>query len=279
MEHVLTFEQALAQRFAHLRTREQLSLEEVAAGAQTLDFDWTRGKVWAIEKLGKAGEGAGTRRLSVSELLALPAIFERALRQRGTKKAFTLHDFLPRVEQVAIGLSVIPGEAPAAILRGSSFNFDRYEAQGRRAERAWSSARETIFDMIAGREVPEKAGGIARAARGAAERSVATKLGVPPELVAIASEQRWSESLTAHRNHLVPAEPDGLSTDHAKAWRNASRGHATREILADEEFLALVRSLSVRYATALDASKDPMRPGGAFDPRYALERPEGRRAT
>lgn len=168
-------------------SRLQLSLEDVSAGAQSQGLDWTRGKVWAIEKLAKAGEGPGTRRLSVSEFLALPAIFERALRERGAKKTFTLQDFLPRENQMAMGVFVIPGDAPATILRGSSFNFDRYADHGLHAARAASSAREQILDMIARREVPEAAGTIQRASRGAAERSVAKKLGVASELVAVAS--------------------------------------------------------------------------------------------
>ena len=128
-----------------------------------------------------------------------------------------------------------------------------------------SSARARILEAVARQEVPEVAEGIGRAARGAVERSVAKKLYVQPELVAIASEKRWGETLTNHRNSLIPAEPDGLSNDQVKAWRNAARGHATRVILHDPEFGSLVRSLSERHASALDEAKDPNDPGGAFD--------------
>lgn len=277
MGDVLTFEQALAQRFAELRNRYQLSLEDIAAGAQSLGFDWTRGKVWAVEKLAKGTGTAGTRRLSVSEFLALPAIFERALRQRGVKNlTFDLEKFLPRDERVSIGVFTIPGDAPAAILRGSSFNFDRFEDQALQAARAASSARTQILEEVARQQVPEVAHEIPRSARGAVERSVAKKLGVPPELVAIASEQRWGESLTARRNGLIPADPpDDLPEDQAKAWRNAARGHATRDIVGDGEFRRLVESLKERYASALDEGRDPNTPGGAFDPRYSVERPAG----
>lgn len=58
-----------------------------------------------------------------------------------------------------------------------------------------------------------------------------------------------------------------------KKWRSAARGHVTREILNDEGFRELVRSLEERYPAALDPRVDRDQPSGAFDARYPLERP------
>jgi hypothetical protein len=64
-----------------------------------------------------------------------------------------------------------------------------------------------------------------------------------------------------------------MTDEDARKWRNAARGHATREILKDEGFRSLVASLGERYAAALDPKTDPNAPSGAFDPRFPLERP------
>ena len=127
MQDIPTFEQALAQRLAHLRNAWQLSLEDIAASARSMGFDWTKGKVWAIEKLAKGTGTEGTRRLSLSEFLALPAIFQRAVQERGVPKTYTLRDFLPREGQVTVGAFAIPADAPTSILGGSSFKFDPFE--------------------------------------------------------------------------------------------------------------------------------------------------------
>jgi hypothetical protein len=209
-----------------------------------------------MEKLAEAQGTAGTRRLGIPEFLSLPSIFERALRERGAKRTFTIHDFLPRDEEVTVGSVAIPGDAPAAILRGSSFNFDRYGDKAAMVARAEHSPQERILEMIAEREVPSVASNIPREARGSVERSVAKKLGVPPELVAIASERRWGESLTTRRNSLIPtAPPEDMPEDQAKGWRNAIRGHATRQILGDEELLRTLGSLRARYDAAIGAGR------------------------
>ena len=273
MEEILSFEMALAQRFAQMRQRESLSLEDLAEGAQSLGLDWNRGKVFAIEKLAKGQSTAGTRRLSVTELLALPSIFERALRLRGVAKTFTLLDFLPREEEVTIGTHRVRREALELILRGGSFNFDGREDPGLRRAREIQTDRDQVLAMIASREVPEAAHTIPRLARRALEQTVATKLDARPELVAIASQQRWGHDLVTQRTEATPSEPPaGTTEEGAKKWRNVARGHATREILQDADFRALVASLKQRYAALLDPGADPQAPGGAFDPRRTLGR-------
>lgn len=46
---------------------------------------------------------------------------------RGATKTFSLHEFLPRDDEVTVGSYLVPRDALALILRDGSFNFDGHE--------------------------------------------------------------------------------------------------------------------------------------------------------
>lgn len=79
-----------AARFRELRQQLGLTKSDVARAAQTLDLPWHRGIVYAIERFGFGGQSSnpsnpqsGTRRLTLSEVLAVPKVFQRACEMRG----------------------------------------------------------------------------------------------------------------------------------------------------------------------------------------------------
>lgn len=264
-EESVDLEVALAQRFAERRRRYSLSLEDLAVGAQALGFPWTRGKVHAIEKLARGSSGSGTRRLSVSEFVALPGIFEAALAQRGVTEHLDLTKFLPPDNEVLVGRVRLPEGALRLILRGDSLNFEALATDAPDVSGAAEHDRSNVMALIAHQEVPEVAYLVPKWAHGPAERWLAKRWGVDPELVAIAGFQSWGQPPTDRRNALTPPEPPGLSPTDARNWRTAVRGHALKKIANDESFERLTRELADRYRHDLES--DPHRPGGAFDAR------------
>jgi hypothetical protein len=265
MEMLPTFDQALAQRFRELMERWSLSQVEIAEGARSIGLDWSRGTVWALQR-GDRG-GAGTRRFAVSEFLALPAIFERALRLRGATQHFTLDDVMPRADEVSIGVLRLPGEALRQSLCGSSFGPDRFEDPALVEQRERLSAEREAIAEIATTEAPEVAKRIPLWARGSVERSVAERLDVSPELATLAGYLRWGESLTIVRNKgLASGAGEGSLFGEAGANRSAARGHATRDILADEGFGRLVRTMG-DWVTVLAGAKRRGQALEAGDPR------------
>jgi transcriptional regulator with XRE-family HTH domain len=257
MEPLPTFDQALAERLRELRKGWNLSLEDVAAAARSLGLDWSRGTVWAIERVERRPGGSGSRRLGMSEFLVLSAILERALARDRARRQVSLDDVMPRADQVVIGTLRLPGEVLRATLKGSPFNPDDFEDPELRSQHLARSKEREALEALARAVMPELADEVLTWARSSVERSVAHKLEVAPELAAMAGYRRWGKSLTAHRDELVPEDPRAAPNDEAaRRRRNADRGHATREILGDVRFLEVLQELQ-------DGLEGPIAPGDA----------------
>jgi hypothetical protein len=257
-----TFDQALALRLRELRDLWGLSLEDVAASARSIGLDWSRGTVWAIEKVERdsSGSGSGSRRLAMAELLILPAILQRAGAAQGVQRDVSLDDVMPRVDHVRIGTLRLPGEALRGVLRGSPIDTFALEDPELRSQQPERSAERGALESLVRAQIPQAATEVLAWARLPVERSVARRLDVAPELAAMAGYRRWGASLTSHRDEIASQHSKPTSSDvEARRQLTAVRGHATREILNDDDFLEAVRGLS-------DMMKRSMGPGDLAQP-------------
>lgn len=255
MQSLTTFDRAVAVRLRELRGLWGLSLEDVAASARSIGLDWSRGTVWAIEKVERDSSGSGSRRLAMAEFLVLPAILQRAGGAEGILRDVSLDDVMPRVDHVRIGALRLPGEALRALLLGSPINLAAVQDPELRSQQSERSEEKDALELLVRAQIPEVATEVLSWARLPVERSVARRLEVAPELAATAGYRRWKASLTAHRDEIATQHSKPSSSDvEARRQLTAARGHATREILNDDGFREAVRGLS-------DMLKSSMSPG------------------
>lgn len=258
MQQVPSFDEAVALRLRELRSLWGLSLEDVAASARSIGLDWSRGTVWAIEKVDRDSKASGSRRVAIAEFLLLPAILQGAAASRGVPQEVTLDDVMPRVGHVRIGALRLPSDELRGVLAGSILSPSALVDPELRTEQR--DEERDALEVLARARIPDAADEVLAWGRLPVERSVGRRLGVAPEIAAMAGYLRWGASLTAHRDEIASQHSKPTSSDvEARRQLTASRGHATREILKDAEFLEAVRGLS-------DMLKRSMAPGDLIQP-------------
>lgn len=251
---------ALAARLKARRLDGQFSQEQVAAAARDVGIDWYRETVAAIEN--------GKRAISVEELLLLPLAFGRL--QGDIGPAFELAELLPEqgflrlTRQASISVSAasaaVTGTATAPD-RKPFADFDvpihaRMKAGINEAFEHWAVIDDHWRADHGEGMTPRILREIRQAAAGEAERKAATKLGVTPYQVSLASFFLHKQSLTSARDKMVAARLDAappavhggpqLVRDGAEILPRtiqALRGHMTR-VLVDQIENALNGRLS-----------------------------------
>ena len=227
MKPVPSIDEAMALRLRELRSRWGLSLEDVAASARSIGMDWSRGTVWAIEKVDRDSKASGSRRLAIGEFLLLPAILQGAVASRGLLPEVTLADVMPQVDQVRIGSLRLSSDELRGVLAGSTLNPRALANPELRTEQR--DEERDALEFLARARIPDAADEVLAWGRLPVERSVGRRLDVAPEIAAMAGYQRWGASLTVHRDEIASANSKPTSTeDEARRQLTATRGHATR---------------------------------------------------
>jgi len=232
----------VGQRLHALREGGGKRQEDLAAAARGYGLSWSRATVAAIE--------TGRRRLSVAELLLLPATLNRLIGAADPSGGLRVADLLPeRGDQwVAItprtsvrvqGLRALLGAAAEPM---SEQDFDiPHRRQTRMAQAAlkesierWTRHTNTTWRRIMGRpltgaDLPTFNQAL-EDADGAVEQQAARRLRVSALAVALAGRLLWDRSLTEQRDHRVAEE---LHDQPSASRLQAVRGHRTRALLVE----------------------------------------------
>jgi transcriptional regulator with XRE-family HTH domain len=233
----------LGQRLRTLREDGGKRQEDLAAAARGYGLSWSRATVAAIE--------TGRRRLSVGELLLLPATLNRLIGAEGPASGgLRVADLLPeRGDQwVAVtprtnvrvqSLRTLLGAAAEPM---SEQDFDiPHRRQTRMAQAAlkgsierWTTHTNTTWRRIMGRpltgaDLPTFNQAL-EDADGAVEQQAARRLRVSALAVALAGRLLWNRSLTEQRDHRVAEE---LHDQPSASRLQAVRGHRTRALLVE----------------------------------------------
>jgi transcriptional regulator with XRE-family HTH domain len=233
----------LGQRLRALREDGGKRQEDLAAAARGYGLSWSRATVAAIE--------TGRRRLSVDELLLLPATLTRLIAAEGAASGGLLvADLLPeRGDQwVAItprtsvrvrGLRALLGAAAEPM---SEQDFDiPHRRQTRMAQAAlkesierWTTHTNTTWRRIMGRPLTSSdltmVNQALEDADGAVEQQAARGLRVSAFAVALAARRLWNRSLTEQRDDRLAQHRRGAPS--ARRLQ-ALRGHHTRALLVE----------------------------------------------
>ncbi len=202
----------VGQRMHALRERDQVTLDAVARAAQTVGLPWRRVTVAAIER--------GARRVTVEELVMLPALLARAGVGEGRCALLRPEDRIrmtPRLEvSGSVLLAAMPGPNPAPIALPDDDDDDEIE---------WLDVGETeLFPELTGEQVSRAS----RMSRGAAESRAAAVLGVTPLHVNLAAMATWGRSLSEERELRLAARTDLVGRD-----RHRAAGHITRGLIRE----------------------------------------------
>jgi transcriptional regulator with XRE-family HTH domain len=243
----------LGQRLRALREGGGKRQEELAAAARGYGLAWSRATVAAIE--------TGRRRLSVDELLLLPAALNRLTGAEGPASGGLLvADLLPErgdqwvalTPRTSVRVRSLRALLGAAAEPMSDQDFDiPHRRQTRMAQAAlkesierWTTHTNTTWRRIMGRPlITSDLTTLNQAledAAGAVEQQAARGLRVPALAIALAAHKMWNYSLTEQRDRRLAEE---LRGDPSTRRLQALRGHHTRALLV--ELRPLLRAVRV----------------------------------
>jgi len=235
------FGEAIGERLRLAREHDHRTTEHIAASARQLGLSWHRTTVGQTER--------GKRALSAAELLLLPVIYRRPLRE-----------LLPPADGVTwlTGETAVHGaelrrlldddQAPAVgerlgpdgwHLRTGPRNTSAAVAESLATTAAESASRWPVgasLSYVLGFVTPDET-----------EAKAAKRLDTTAEYVAFAARETWGRGLAEERDRRLAERPD--TPESARALQ-AARGHITRTLISELEPV-------VREVERQDAARGP----------------------
>jgi transcriptional regulator with XRE-family HTH domain len=245
----VTIDRGIGQQLERIRREQDLSVEQIAAGARDLGLAWSRNTVLGIER--------GKRGLNIAEFLLLPLVLDRSFERLGRSVPPISPGALLPDAKVDVGGVWVDGEVLRALLRGTRPPVGAIQIVPRQKEPLRRGRRQQEPELVAVRTMlpddVEAAARIERASLGEAEMKLARTLGTLPELIVLASFDTWHRPISEERDaRLEVLDVPDAPADKAQSRRRslqALRGHITRELT--EEFNDALRARRTEHLGAM----------------------------